>query len=162
MSDEPRDPMLEGVSGEDPDEPPPIVEDAPGGWDGRDRRRRPLWPRILGALCVLALFGAIGGLFIRIDSLLGDLEAERLARVEADEASILERRVTACVVRGVLELSRDRALRAGALTEADSALYAAALAPLRRDCPPLIVPPERERTPPTPPAREFPRAGDTP
>lgn len=133
---------------------PPIVE-APG-YRGPDRRRQRgpnHWARVAGAACILALFAAIGGLFHELDQ-------ERDARSKADAASIEERRTVACVVRGVLELSRSRAKARGTFTEEDEALFASALAPLRTDCDPLIVPPEGGPNPTPPPPDRFPRDPD--
>lgn len=131
---------------------------------GPERRRStrgPAWLRLLSALCVIAVFAAIGGLFLKLD---GEIDRAR----KADNASEFERRVTSCVVRGVLELSLDRAEQRGELdlrvviprtgqvvTSGD--LLRAAIEPLREDCPPLVIPAEDEPPPPIPGSRPAPR-----
>jgi hypothetical protein len=91
-------------------------------WGGRFERLE----RIV-ALVLVAL--AVGGVWL-----------ERGERQAADAASVAERKAIACTVRGVLEVSRDRAAATGTLDADSRELYRAALKDLRTDCPPLFRP----------------------
>jgi hypothetical protein len=129
----------------------------------RPRRAKVQLVRWLAILAVLAMFGALGGLFHQLQ-----VEIDRA--VQADNASEVERRIVSCTVRGVLELSAERARQRGELNEpvvlpdgtvtTTGALFRGVLSRLREDCPPLVVPTQTE--PPAPgedvPGR-FPRRG---
>ncbi|WP_217913253.1 hypothetical protein [Miltoncostaea marina] len=82
---------------------------------------------------------------------------ERQQRSDADRQSVEDRRelaakqrVVECTIRGVLELSRDRAQQQGRLDPASAQVIERALAPLEDGCPPLVTPSQVDPPPQTP------------
>jgi len=118
----------------------------------REHRRAARAARTIAALATVAVFAAIAGLFVQLE--------QEIARAKlADETTTTEGRIVRCVVRGVLELSADRARQRGDQGEpvvlpdgsvtTTAELFERVILQLEdEDCPPLVVPAENEPPPP--------------